>query len=68
MDIKIALLEKDIQYWKDTTWQLYASQMYEKELLRLWISCRGVYKVSYGKNNLYEGSQLTHAVAAWEAA
>lgn len=42
--------------------------MYRGKLLRLWMNADGMYRVYYGEDILYEGSQMTHAIAAWESA
>jgi len=66
--MKMTIVENDVRDWVRTTWSLYASQMYNRELLRLWINCKGIHKVSYGKNTLYEGTDRRKAIAAWDAA
>ena len=64
---KTELNAQEINAWK-TLWGLCSSQMYNKKMLRLWINRTGNYRVSYGNKVLYEGSQMTHAIAAWDTA
>jgi len=59
---------KEFQDWMCNSWHLYASQHIDGKLLRLWTSGLIEYRVIYGDKILYEGSQMTHAIAAWENA
>ena len=65
---KIEITARDLQDWMGNTWQLYASQIVDRKVLRLWVNHLIVYRVNYGDSVLYEGSQMTHAIAAWESA
>lgn len=68
---KSELNARDINKWMRDHWYLYASQLYGKPLgktLRLWINGQGRYRVIHGDEILYEGSQMTRAIAAWDTA
>ena len=71
MDKKLILDPKEINDWKKNQWNLYASQSINYKgipmLLRLWINNNGEFRVNFGCRNLYEGTQLTHAIAAWDS-
>jgi len=58
----------ELSKWKSETWQIYASAQLIDGTLTLWINFGGRYRVRYGREVLYEGSQLTHAAAAWDDA
>lgn len=62
---------QDLNDWMRDHWILYSSQVYNGKLLRLWVNGNGRFRVVYGKDLLrdilYEGSQMTHAIAAWNA-
>lgn len=63
---KIELNAAAINDWKKYHWNLYAStHAPDKKLLRLWINWNGWFRVVHGDEILYEGTQLTHAIAAW---
>lgn len=66
MKKKIEINPEELQDWLQNTWHLYASQGFNGELLRLWINSLNQYRVVYGDEILYEGSQMTHALSAWE--
>jgi hypothetical protein len=65
---KIVIDAAELQTWLHETWHLYASQFVDGKLLRLWTNGLIEYRVVYGDEVLYEGSQMTHAIAAWESA
>lgn len=50
------------------TWHLYASQMYENKLLRLWTNSASTYKVVHGETDLYLGTDMQTAVDIWNKA
>lgn len=62
---KPKLNPQEIQDWLHDHWTLYAS---DGEGLRLWINSQGLFCVKHGKRTLYKGTQLTQALAAWDAA
>ena len=64
----ITLRPEDIQEWMRDSWSLYASDTIDGRLLRLWINHLIQYRVVLDNKVLYEGSQMTHAIAAWEKA
>lgn len=64
---KLELNVSELTDWRSSQWNLYASQMYKTKLLRLWLNAHGMYRVYYGEDVIYEGSQMTHAIAAWES-
>ena len=68
MSQKMYLREVDIRDWMDRNWTQYASQTYNGKRLRLEINNKGDFRVSHGNKELYCGNQLSHALAAWEAA
>lgn len=68
IEAKTKLDTLDVYDWMDNHWNLYSSQVYEGKLLRFWVNCQGKYRVVYGNETLYEGSQMTHAIAAWDTA
>lgn len=58
----------DLQNWLKETWHLYASQSIDgNKLLRFWVNGLIEYKVVYENEILYQGSQMTHAITAWES-
>ena len=63
----IELDPQELQDWMRDTWQLYASDNVNGALRRLWVNHLIEYKVVYGNDILYQGSQMTHAIAAWKA-
>ena len=63
---RIILRPEDIQEWMRNSWQLYASDYVGEKSLRLWINHLIEYKVEYNFKIIYQGSQMTHAIAAWE--
>lgn len=65
---KLELNAQEISNWMNDYWIMYSTQMYNGKLLRLWINMQRNYRVTYGNETLYEGSQMTHAIAAWNAA
>jgi len=65
---KTELNTTDINDWLDNHWNLYASRMYNKKLLRLSVNGNRIFRVTFGRAILYKGSQMTHAIAAWDAA
>ena len=64
---RITLRPDDIQEWMRNSWQLYASDYVGEKSLRLWINHLIEYKVEYNFKIIYQGSQMTHAIAAWES-
>lgn len=68
MQQKLELDVNNLTVWRSTQWNLYASQMYKTKLLRLWMNADGMYRVYHGEDVIYEGSQMTHAIAAWDSA
>ena len=64
---KTELNAQEINDWMYDCWHIYSSQTYYGKLLRLWINGQGCYRVIHGDETLYEGSQMTHAIAAWDA-
>jgi len=64
----------NIHDWRANAWTTYAAEsIASKEndcLYRLKFKCNcvGHYRVTLAGNILYQGSQLTTAVAAWESA
>jgi len=58
----------DIERFRRETWVLYASQSYKHKLLRLYVNCIEQYRVTYGDDVLYEGTDVSAAYAAWRAA
>ena len=68
MRTKLELLPQNINDWRHKEWYMYASQMYNDKTLRFWMNLEGMYKVTHGYDVKYEGTQLTHALAAWDAA
>ena len=64
---RITLRPDDIQEWMQDSWQLYASEEVDGKRLRLWINHLIEYKVVLDGEILYMGSQMTHAIAAWES-
>ncbi len=69
---KIILDPGKIIKWKEEHWNLYASTSmpYGKnmtKLLRLYINGNGWFRVTFGVDVLYEGTQLTHVIAAWDS-
>jgi len=65
---KLEINTAKLSDWMNDNWNLYSSQMFMDKLLRLRLNSRGIYRVTYGDDILYEGSQVTHAIAAWESA
>lgn len=71
--VKYKLSAEDINDWKRDYWVLYTSTSLpwikgKTKLLRMWINGNGWYRVTFGGDILYEGTQITHAIAAWDAA
>ena len=64
---RIVLNPQDIQDWMRDSWGLYASDWVNDKLLRLWINYLTEYKVEYDGIRIYQGSQMTHAIAAFES-
>ena len=69
---KIILDPTKINEWKEDHWNLYASQSIPHgknmtKLLRLYINGNGWFKVTFGIDVLYEGTQMTHVIAAWDS-
>ena len=70
---KIILDPAEIIEWKEGHWNLYASQSIPHgrnsmtKLLRLHINSNGWFKVTFGIDVLYEGTQMTHVIAAWDS-
>ena len=60
----------ELQKWMHKSWQVYASDSSGEMLKRFWVNCNGWYRVVLGADEifLYEGSRITHALAAWEQA
>lgn len=58
----------DFTNWMEDTYTEYAAQTYCGERLRMLINHHGTYRVTHGDRVLYQGSQRTHAEAAWESA
>ncbi|MCK5133259.1 MAG: hypothetical protein KAR40_14040 [Candidatus Sabulitectum sp.] len=67
MDKKIKIDLELMRECREGNWNLYASQRYNDKLLRLWTNSVGYYKVEYGGEVIYEGSQLTHMLEAWKS-
>lgn len=67
MNKKIELDAQELSDWMCNHWNLYSSQTHDGKLLRLWINCNGTYRTVHGGEILYEGSQMTHAIAAWDS-
>ena len=67
MKQKLELDTQKLSDWMNDNWTLYSSQMYMEKLLRLHLNSKGMYKVTYGEDIIYHGSQMTHAIAAWES-
>jgi len=65
---KTELSTVDVSKWLDNHWNLYASQVHKGKLLRFYINGNRIFRVTFGKAILYEGSQMTHAIAAWDTA
>ena len=68
MKTKMELNPETLREWMSDMWTLYASQMFNGKLLRLHINGSGVYRITHGETVLYQGNQMTHALAAWAAA
>lgn len=68
MQQKIKLEASKLAEWRSSQWNLYSSQMYKTKLLRLCTNANGMYRVHHGEDVIYEGSQMTHAIAAWDSA
>ena len=64
---KIIIDPGELQEWLKTKWTLYASQQVRGDLLRLWHNGLGEFRVVHGDDVLYQGNQMTHAIAAWES-
>jgi len=64
---KIVLNLEDFSLWMQTNWCQYASQTVRDKRLRLLVNNYNQYKVLYESKVLYQGSQMTHAIAAWES-
>lgn len=65
---KSELNVQDLSDWMHNHWYLYATQTISGGTLRLRVNGQGRYRVTHGDETLYEGSQMTHAIAAWDAA
>ena len=65
---KTELNAQEINDWMYDHWNLYSSEMCNEKLLCLWINGQGCYRVIHGDETLYEGSQMTHAIDAWNKA
>ena len=65
---KMQLDANELQEFLKTSWHLYASQWIDGKRLRLSANCLIEYRVEFGDEIIYEGSQMTHAIAAWESA
>jgi len=66
-DKRIKLIPQDILDYRATTWYEYASTTINNKRLRLFFNSCGFYKVTYGEEILHEGTQLVHALAAWDS-
>ena len=68
---RIQLDPNELQEWMRDSWQQYASETIRlnksTKQLSLWVNHLIEYRVKYGPEILYEGSQMTHAIAAWES-
>ena len=65
--MKMQINAGELQDWMRDTWQVYASQYTRGSLLRFWVNGLSEYRVIFGEDILYEGSQMTHAIAAWDS-
>ena len=70
---KIELNSKEINDWKRDNWNLYASTSLpwrnnKTKLLRFWINGNGWFRIVFGDDVIYEGTQLTNAIASWDSA
>ena len=54
---KSELNAQDLSDWMHNHWYLYATQAISGEILRLWVSGQGRYRVIHGDETLYEGIQ-----------
>jgi len=66
--VKMELNPQDILEYRANNWFEYASTTINDKRLRLFLNACGFYQVTYGEEIIYMGTQLTHALAAWEAA
>jgi len=65
---KMQLTKDFIVGWMDDIWTLYASQMVDGELLRLYINGSGVFRVIHGEIVLYQGDDIDPAIDVWNRA
>jgi len=65
MKSKMKLTPENLDEWMTDNWVLYASQMFDGKLLRLKINGCGVYQITHGETQLYQGSDRTFAVDVW---
>ena len=56
----------EISNWKNK-YHIYTSQPFNGKSLKFLMNNFGIYKITYGSKIIYQGSQLTHAIAAWES-
>lgn len=63
---KIELNAQAINDWMRDHWTLYSTQKCDEKMLRFLISGQGSYRVVHGSEILYEGLQITQAIAAWD--
>ena len=64
---EIIIRPEDLQEWMKNSWQLYASDYVNDKLRRLWVNHLIEYKVTCDGEIIYMGSQMTHAIAAWNS-
>lgn len=65
--VKTQLNVDQILDWMRDNWVQYASTDVLGDRLRIYVNNFGQYKVEYKRQILYQGSQLSHALAAWES-
>lgn len=67
--MKKTSIEKDkLRKFLTTNKVLYASQVHEDKLLRLWITNDTKFSVEHGDEILYEGLNIDKAVNTWNKA
>lgn len=67
METNIELNHETLRDWMSDTWMLYASQMFNGKLLRMYINLNGIYRVTHGETIIYQDNQLIDAIAAWNS-
>lgn len=64
---KMEIEPKELLGWMKDNWVLYASTTINGSRAKLLVNNNGWFKVVYADETLYEGTQMTHVLAAWES-